>query len=283
MMKEIGMSRWVALLAAVGILTVAGCMSDKGANGDTPFEAPRYPAMRSYLDSAFAQFCASFDDALAARFEIDTDTIPDLEWPFKMPPRRRDGTPNSFDENTSWGVGYNRQIDTTRFDAFWDLGRFVDTGVLIYTSPIVASRIEHVIYYNRIDGFGDEENEWSGALNVSLSELDAETAQLAAGIEADHKVGGRCNKLACDKVEIVITNGEFGKVAGEFDLSTLSGVITGTITLTEFDVILGHDAVFIWEITGTITDGVANVTAGTRSPTGSSGKFSETDSYSLCP
>ncbi len=270
------MGRWGLVCLAVGLLGMAGCMTDKGANGDTPFEASRYPALQSDLDSALAVFCASFDDALAARFGTDTAAVPGIQWPFAMPPRRRDGTTNYVDENTSWGVGYNRQIDTTRYAAFWDLGRLVDTGVLIHTSPIVATRVEHMISYGRIDGFGDGEVSWDGILSVTLSELDAETAQLFVSFEGSHQVGEECSGLACDEIDIAITNGQFGKVGGQLDLSTLSGTVTGTIKLTEFDVILGHDAVFVWELSGAITDGVASVTM-------SSGKFSATESYPLCP
>lgn len=270
------MGRWVMVCIAVAVLGVTGCTSDKGANSETPLEAARYPAFQSYLDSAFAEFCASFDAALAARYETDTATIPGIEWPFEMPPRRRDGATNFVDENTSWGVGYNRQIDTVRYAAFWDLGRLVDSGVIVHTSPIVATRVESNVSYGRIDGFGDAEVSWDGILNVVLSELDTDAARLSASFAGGHQIGEKCGGLACNVIEVAITNGQFGKTGGELDLGTLSGTVTGTIKFTEFDVLLGYDAIFTWEISGTVTNGVAIVTAST-------GNFSATGNYSLCP
>lgn len=276
MTRSYGVGRIGLTLLTFAMLGTVGCMSDKAANSESPMEAARYPAFETHLESAFAELCASFNDALAARITTDTATIPGIEWPFEMPPRRRDGTTNFVDENTSWGVGYNRQIDTTRYAAFWDLGRLVDTGVIAHMSPIVATRVEHELSYGRIDGFGDEEVSWDAILDVTLSELDTETAQLSARFEGSHQIPEQCGGLACDVIEIVVTNGQFGKVDGQLDLSTLSCTVTGTIKLTEFDVLLGHDAIFTWEIEGTVTNGIATVTA-------SSGNFIATSTYySLC-
>jgi hypothetical protein len=258
------------------VLGISGCMSDKAANSETPMEAARYPALEAHLENAFAELCGLFDDALAARFVTDTALIPGIEWPFEMPPRRRDGTTNFVDENTSWGVGYNRPVDTTRYVAFWDLGRLVDTGVIAHTSPIVATRVEHELQYGRIDGFGDEAVSWDAILDVTMSELDAETAQLSASLDGSHQIPEQCSGLACDVIEIVVSNGQFGKVGGQLDLATLSGTVTGTMKLTEFDVLLGHDAIFTWELSGTISNGVATVTA-------SSGNFQASGTYALCP
>lgn len=270
------MARWGLIGIIVIVLGIAGCTEDKGANSETPLEAARYPALEEYLDSALAEFCGAFHDALDARFETDTALIPGIEWPFEMPPRRRDGQTNFVDENTSWGVGYNRQIDTTRYAAFWDLGRLVDTGVLLHTSPIVATRVEHQISYGRLDGFGDDETSWDGIIDVSLSDLDADSANLSATFEGSHQVGERCGGLACDVLELTITSGRFGKLDGNLELSTLSGIISGTFKFTEFDVILGHDAIYTWEIQGTVANGVVTATA-------SSGNFSATSTYySLC-
>ncbi len=276
MTRSYGMGRIGLAVLIFSVLGVSGCMSDKAANSETPMEAARYPALETHVEKAFAELCASFNDALAARFETDTALIPGIDWPFEMPPRRRDGTTIFVDENTSWGVGYNRQVDTTRYAAFWDLGRLVDTGVIAHTSPIVATRVEHELSYGRIDGFGDEEVSWDATLDVTLSELDTETAQLAASFEASHQIPERCGGLACDVIGIVVSNGQLGIVGGQLDLATLSGTVTGSIKLTEFDVILGHDAIFTWELSGTISNGVATVTV-------SSGNFQATGSYPLCP
>jgi hypothetical protein len=233
--------------------------------------------MEQYLSDAFAQFCASFDDALEARAKTDTALIPAIEWPFEVPAHRRTSANNFVDENTSWGVVANFSSGTTSFAAFWDLGRIVDTGVLVHDSPILATQVISEISYGRVDGFGDNETSWQGKVKVTLSELDTETADLSASIfDANHRIKGECGNLACDEIDIVISDGAFGQVGGNFSFATLSGVVSGTIMLTEFDVILGHNAVFVWELSGTIADGVASVTL-------SSGDFSQTGTYSLCP
>jgi len=251
-------------------------MSDKGADSDTPFEAERYPALQKYLDSACAQFCTAFDVALAARYETDTSVLPGLDWPFEMPPRKRSNTGNAPDSNTSWFVGYNELIDTTRFGAVWDLGRIVDTGVLVFDSPIVATRIEHWVNYVRVEQPGNDPTKWSAILDVSLGDLDEDVALLTASLEVTHRVRGHCNKLPCDSLKITLTEGQFGKIGEDLSTSTLSGTISGTIKFTEFDVLLGHDATFIWNLSGTIADGVATITA-------TSAEYTATSSYSLCP
>lgn len=277
MLSRDRIGRSVGIIAITATLGFASCTSDKGANADTPFEASRYPEIAQYLGDAFAQFCASFDDALEARTKTDTALIPAIEWPFEVPAHRRTSANNFVDENTSWGVVANFDIGTSSFAAFWDLGRIVDSGVLVHDSPIIATHIESEISYGRVDGFGDDEASWEGKVKVSLSELDTESAQLAASIrDARHKIKGECGDLACDDMELFITAGEFGKVGGELSLTTLSGTISGTIKLTEFDVILGHDAVFVWDVSGTIDNGVATVTL-------SSGEFSKSGTYSICP
>lgn len=258
------------------LVVAAGCMSDKGPNSDTPFEASRYPAMKSYLDSACAQFCVIFEDALAARFETDTANIPGLDWPYEMPTHGRTNPTNYVDANTSWGVNYDLTVDTTRYLAFWDLGRLVDTGVLIHTSPIPATRVEHSLIYGRQDGEGDNEVTWDGNLSVILTDLDSAVAGLSAVFVAKHQVGLECGNSICDDIQLTINDGEFTKVGDELSFATLSGTVQGTIKLTEFDVLLGYDAVFTWVVSGTITDGVANLTV-------SSGEFSQSETYSLCP
>lgn len=267
---------WSLTVAVAGLLGMAGCMDDKSANGDTPLEAQRYPALQMAVDSAMSQLCAAIDDALEARLVTDTGAIPGLEWPFPMPPRRRDGTSNFVDENTSWGVGYNQFADTTRYVAFWDLGRLVDTGVLIHTSPIEASRVEHEVIHGRIDGFGDGAVEWEGVLKVSLDNLDTPTASLAISQRASYSVGKHCNEQPCDSVVINLTGAQFQKINGAWDTSTLSGTITGRIRRIEFDVILGYDVQYGWDISGAVVDGVATITL-------SSGRFAESDTYPLCP
>jgi hypothetical protein len=267
---------WSLTVAVAGLLGMAGCMDDKGANGDTPLEAERYPAAQLAVDSALSQMCVVINDALVARLETDTGAIPGLEWPFPMPPRRRDGNSNFVDENTSWGVGYNRVIDTTRYVAFWDLGRLVDTGVLIHTSPIEASRVVHEVIYGRIDGFGDGAVEWEGVLKVTLDDLDTETATLSANLRASYSVGKRCNEQPCDSVVIAITDAAFDKSGGVWDLGTLSGQVSGRIRRTEFDVILGYDVVFAWDLSGAIVDGTVNLRL-------ASGRFAQSDTYTVCP
>lgn len=267
----------MGILAITAILGISGCTSDSGTNGDTPFEAARYPEMEQYLTDAFAQFCASFEDAMDAQIKTDTALIPAIEWPFEVPAHRRTSPNNFVDENTSWGVVTNFDIGTSSFAAFWDLGRFVDSGVIVHDSPILATQVISEISYGRVDGFGDDETSWEGKLKVTLSELDMASAELGASIvNANHKVKGECGDLACDEIDIVISEGEFGKVGGEFSFATLSATVAGTIKLTDFDVILGHDAIFVWEVSGAVVDGVATVTL-------SSGDFSETGTYSLCP
>ena len=270
------MRQWLGVAAAAIIVTVGGCMSDRGADSDTPFEAERYPTLQKYLDSACAQFCTAFGVALAARYETDTSALPGLDWPFEMPPRKRSNATNFPDSNTSWFVGYNELIDTTRFAAVWDLGRIVDTGVLDFSSPIVATRIEHWINYVLVEELGDDPSQWGATLDVSLGHLDDDEGTLEAGLQATHRVRAHCSKRPCDSLKITITEGQFGKTGGELSTSTLSGVISGTVKFTEFDVLLGHDATYIWNLVGTITDGAATITA-------TSAEFSETSSYSLCP
>lgn len=277
MLKRDRIGRWMGILAITAILGISGCTSDSGTNGDTPFEAARYPEMEQYLTDAFAQFCASFEDAMDAQIKTDTALIPAIEWPFEVPAHRRTSPNNFVDENTSWGVVTNFDIGTSSFAAFWDLGRFVDSGVIVHDSPILATQVISEISYGRVDGFGDDETSWEGKLKVTLSELDMASAELGASIvNANHKVKGECGDLACDEIDIVISEGEFGKVGGEFSFATLSATVAGTIKLTDFDVILGHDAIFVWEVSGAVVDGVATVTL-------SSGDFSETGTYSLCP
>lgn len=268
---------WSAVACLITVLlTASGCVSDKAANSDTPLEAARYAAIEPLLDSACAQFCGSFADALAARAEVDTALVPGLEWPFEMPPRRRDGESNLVGTDISWGVGYNRLLDTTRFAAFWKLGRFVDTGVMVHTSPIPATRIWHNVAYGRVEGSGKSAVSWTGTIDVSVSELDTESGELTASIVGSHTIGEECGGLACDVIEVGISNGRFSMNGDDYDLSTLSGVVYGTIKFTEFDRILGHDAVYIWELSGTVTDGVATIAA-------SSGNFTASGSHSLCP
>lgn len=264
----------LSVLIVAGALALSACMSDRSTN--TPLEDERYSAVQASLDSACAQFCLAFGDALEARFETDTALIPGLEWPFEMPPRQRTLLQNAVDDSTSWGAGYDVRVDTTRYRAFWGLGRFVDTGVIEHTSPIVATAIRNRLIYSRVDGSGDDKTEWSGTLTAWLKELDTDTADLSATFTAAHKVGEHCDKRDCDEFEIEITDGHFNKIGDDLALSTLSANLTGTFKLTEFSAILGYDAVYIWELSGTITDGVASITA-------SSGKFTETGTYSLCP
>lgn len=273
MLKTDKIGRRIGITVITVVLGISGCTSDSGTNGDSPFEAERYPEMEQYLTDAFTQFCASFQDALEAQTRTDTALIPAIEWPFEVPAHRRTSPNNFVDENTSWGVVTNFDIGTSSFAAFWDLGRLVDSGVLVHDSPIIASQVISEISYGRVDGFGDDETSWEGKVKVTLSELDTETALLSASIvDANHKVKGECGDLACDEIDIVISDGTFGQIGGEFDFGTLSGTVAGTIKLTDFDVILGHDAIFVWEIDGTITNGVATVTA-------SSGDFSATSTY----
>lgn len=277
MLSRDRIGRRIGLIAIAVLLGMSGCTSDSGTNGDTPFEAERYPEMEQYLSDAFAQFCASFDDALEAQIRTDTALIPAIEWPFEVPAHRRTSANNFVDENTSWGVVANFDIGLSSFAAFWDLGRLVDSGVIVHDSPIPATQVISDISYGRVDGFGDDETSWEGRLRVTLSELDTESAELTASIvNANHKVKGECGDLACDEIDIFVNDGTVGKVGGEFNFATLSGTIDGTIQLTDFDVILGHDANFVWDVTGTVVDGVATVTL-------SSGDFSRTGTYSLCP
>lgn len=276
MIREIGKGRLALVVAVVGVLGIAGCESDKGPNSETPLEAARYPAMEAYLDSAFAEFCNAFEDALAAQVDTDTAHIPGIVWPFEMPPRRRDGNTNLVDENTSWGVSYNRPIAGTTYAAFWDLGRLVDTGRIGFDSPILATIVEHKITFARLDGFGDDEISREAVVRVSLSDLDDPTSHLSASFTAGRSIVEGCGGLPCDAVDIDITDGQFQKVGEVLDLSTLTGTVTGTVKFTEFDVIMGHDAIFIWTLSGTISNGVATVTA-------SSSQFSATSDYPLCP
>lgn len=267
----------MGIMAIAVVLGASGCTSDAGTNGDSPFEAERYPEMEQHLTNALAQFCASFNDALQAQTKTDTALIPAIEWPFEVPAHRRTSPNNFVDENTSWGVVANFSIGTSSLASFWDLGRLVDTGVIVHDSPIIATQVISEISYGRVDGVGDDVTNWSGKVKVALSELDTESAGLTASIvDANHKVKGECSDRNCDEIDIVISNGAFGRVGGEFSFATLSGTIAGTIKLTDFDVILGHDAIFVWDVTGTVVDGVATVTM-------SSGEFSETGTYSLCP
>jgi hypothetical protein len=270
------MERGLQVLAAVAVLSFVGCMSDKGTNDETPFEAARYPIIQAHLDSAITQFCVMFEDALAARLVTDTGLIPGLKWPFKLPARRRDGASPLVTDSISWGVGYDRLIDTTRHIGFWSLGRFVDTGVLVHTSSLPASRVRHSLQYGLIDGFGDDRVAWGGFVEAYISHLDSDTASVEAIIDASHSIGQLCHKMPCDDVDIRLSGGTVGKIAGTFDFSTLSATIQGTIKFTELNAILGFDAVYEWEISGAIVNGLATLTI-------SSGRFSQTDTYPLCP
>lgn len=271
-----GIDRRVRALAAVAMLTLLGCMSDKGTNDETPFEAARYPMVQAHLDSAITQFCVMFEDALAARLVTDTGLIPGLKWPFTLPARRRDGASPLVTDSISWGVGYDRLIDTTRYIAFWSLGRFVDTGVLVHTSQIAATRVRHSLQYGLINGFGDDRVAWGAFVEAYISHLDKDTASVVATIDASHSIRQLCNKTPCDDIDIRIADGTVGKSAGAFDFSTLSGTVEGTIKFTELSALLGFDAVYEWEISGAIANGLATLTI-------SSGRFTQTDTYPLCP
>ncbi len=275
MSKNSRLGLWTSVVWSVLVLVFSGCMTDKGANGDTPFEAARYAAMQAYLQDAFDQLCASYNDALEAQFETDTASIPALTWPFSIPARRHVGSNQPTDEDISWGVGYNVLSGTTRLFARWDLGRLADTGRLVFDSPLPASRVTHNLVYVRNDQFDEVEENWEANIHVNLNNLDEATATATSEFTAAHTISEQCGGLACDEIEIVITEGEISKAGGNFDAGTLAAVVNGTITLTEFDIILGHEAIYTWEISGTFSGGLANLTL-------SSGEFSETSTYSLC-